>query len=304
MTPLARHVEPTGFVALPDGRVLAYSEFGEPHGYPVVNCHGSFVGRLDIAAAEPAARRLGIRIISPDRPGTGGSTRARGRVIAEWADDVRALLDALDVERCAGFGWSLGGPFAAALAALLPDRVQAVTIVAGVVPLDWPWEPPDDTGSLLSPNLHLADKWPGYAWLRFRVEAAIARRLSGRWWTARSRSMSPADVDVIEGSELLSSLVTAVSLGLRRPGGAIDDCRAIDQPWGFAYESIAVPVRLWHGADDPLVPSDWSREARARIRGSSLVTVEASGHFVAWSRFEEILFDLLAARTPGRRPGR
>jgi pimeloyl-ACP methyl ester carboxylesterase len=298
-----RHAEPGSSVALPDGRMLSYAEFGDPAGYPVLNCHGSFTGRLDIAVAGPVARRLGIRIVSPDRPGTGGSTRARGRVIAEWARDVETLLDALEVERCCVLGWSQGGPYAASLGALLPLRVEAVAIVAGVVPLDWPWEPsdPDAPSSLLSPNLHLSDKWPGYASLRFRAEAEMARRLPRRWWARKSRSMPPADVAAVEASDP-ASLARAVSQGLRTPGGTVDDYLAVDQPWGFAYESIGVPVRLWHGADDVLVPADWSREAASRIPGSVLFSIEACGHFVAWSRFEDILSDLLASRA-GRRPG-
>ncbi len=299
-----RHAEAAPSVTLADGRRLSYAEFGDPDGYPVLSCHGSFTGGLDIAVAGPAARRLGIRIISPDRPGTGGSTRARGRVIAEWAGDVETLLDVLEIERCSVLGWSQGGPYAASLGALLPLRVDAVAIVAGVVPLDWPFEPSDADapGSLLSPNLRLSDKWPGYASVRFRAEAEMARRLPRRWWVKKSRSMPPADVAAVEASGL-ALLAKAVAQGLRRPGGAVDDYRAVDQPWGFAYESIAVPVRLWHGVDDTVVPVDWSREAAARIQGSVLFPIEASGHFVAWSRFEDVLGDLLASRVGRRRGG-
>lgn len=284
-------------VSLADGRRLSYSEFGDARGYPVLNCHSGFMGRLDIAVAEPVAQRLGIRIVSPDRPGTGGSTRARGRVIAEWAQDTESLLDALDIERCSVFGWSLGGPFAASLGALLPHRVDAVAIVAGVVPLDWPWDQSEHATSLLSPSVHLSDKWPGYASLRFRAEAEMARFWPRRWWATKSSSLPPSDVAAVEEPGL-GYLARAVSQGLRRPGGSVDDCRAIDQTWGFAYESISVPVRLWHGADDPLVPCDWSREARARIPASVLFAVESSGHFVAWTRFDEIFVDLLSSFRP------
>jgi pimeloyl-ACP methyl ester carboxylesterase len=288
------HVEPKGAVSLADGRSLSYVEFGDPEGYPVLNCHGAFTGGLDVAVASEIARRLGVRIVSPDRPGTGASTRARGRTIAEWPADVEELLDALEIERCSVLGWSLGGPYAASLAALLPQRVDAVAIVAGIVPLDWPWEQSGAARSLLTPNLHLSDKWPGYASLRFRLEAELALRSRRRWWAIRSRSMLPADVAAVEVSGV-GSLSRALSQGLRRPGGTVDDFRAVDQPWGFAYESITVPVRLWHGVDDPLVPCGWSHEAMKRIRGSVLFAVEGAGHFVAWSRFEAVLRDLLAS---------
>ncbi|MGH8987540.1 MAG: alpha/beta fold hydrolase [Acidimicrobiales bacterium] len=292
---LKRGAGPLRFVTLSDGRKLSYAEFGDARGYPVLSCHGGFTGCLDAAVAGPAAARLGIRILSPDRPGTGASTRARGRVVAEWAADVETMLEVLCIRRCSVLGWSLGGPFAASLGALLPHRVDAVAIVAGVVPLDWPWDPPTAAPSLLWPDLHLSDKWPGVACLRFRAEAAMARRLPRWWWARRSRSMPRADIAAVEDSGL-AALTRAVSQGLRRPGGTVDDFRAIDQPWGFSYESISVPVRLWHGRDDPLVPCAWSREAQGRVHDATLFTFDGEGHFVAWSRFEDILVDLLASR--------
>src|ERR1700726_1453146 len=103
--PLPRHNPPTlgamgadHDVALPDGRRLAYADWGDPGGTPVLYFHGGLSCRLDIGFADEQARAGGVRLIAPDRPGIGGSDRAPGRTVAAWADDVAALADALHVE--------------------------------------------------------------------------------------------------------------------------------------------------------------------------------------------------------------
>ena len=86
-------------IATPDGRLVAYREFGDPDGVPVVNCHGGLLCGLDVEPADSTARRMGIRLISPDRPGVGFSTNVPNRTTADWAGDVAALADALDLGR-------------------------------------------------------------------------------------------------------------------------------------------------------------------------------------------------------------
>ena len=69
----------TPAVTLPDGRTLAYEEYGDPDGRPVLSFHGGLSSRLDAAPADQAALTLGVRIVSPDRPGMGLSTYQPGR---------------------------------------------------------------------------------------------------------------------------------------------------------------------------------------------------------------------------------
>ncbi len=90
----------------------------------------------------PAAARLGIRWLSYDRPGYGGSTPHRGRDVASAASDVSSVADALGIDQFAVMGHSGGGPHALACGALLPERVLGVVSVAGLAPfglegLDW-----------------------------------------------------------------------------------------------------------------------------------------------------------------------
>ena len=106
-------------VNLPDGRDLAYEEYGDPAGFPVLSFHGGLSSHLDAAPAGAAAREAGIRLVAPDRPGMGLSTFQPGRTLLDWPEDVTALAHALGIERFAVMGWSAGGPYAAVCAAKL-----------------------------------------------------------------------------------------------------------------------------------------------------------------------------------------
>lgn len=116
---------------LRNGRSVCYAQYGASDGDVVVNAHGGLACRLDVAAADTAARVAGVRLISPDRPGIGGSDPQPGRTLLDWTADVADLMDQLGVGRFAAMGWSMGGQYAAALAWALPDRMRRVAIVAG-----------------------------------------------------------------------------------------------------------------------------------------------------------------------------
>jgi pimeloyl-ACP methyl ester carboxylesterase len=122
----------------PDGRTLAALEVGPPGGPVIVAQHGTpGAGRLSRRVVESAEER-GLRLITFDRAGYGGSSPNRGRNVAAVAADVSAVLDALGVERFATYGVSGGGPHALACAALLAGRCVAAATVAGVGPWDGP----------------------------------------------------------------------------------------------------------------------------------------------------------------------
>ncbi len=126
----------TGSVTLPDGRVLAYEEYGEPAGFPVLSFHGGMSSRLDAAPAHGAAVAAGVRLVSPDRPGMGLSTYQPERRLMDWPADVERLTAALDIDRFAVMGWSAGGPYAAVCAAKMGGRVTAAALLSSAVPLD------------------------------------------------------------------------------------------------------------------------------------------------------------------------
>src|SRR3954451_22266208 len=123
-------------VQLHDGRQLAVSETGEPDGVPVLFFHGTPGSRRTGPTDPDLARRLGIRLLTVDRPGFGRSTRQPGRVVHDWSLDVEDLVDQLN---CPTFGlaaWSGGAAFALAAAEVHGPRVWGVAIVAPLGPFD------------------------------------------------------------------------------------------------------------------------------------------------------------------------
>src|SRR5947209_6385322 len=123
-------------VTTPDGRVLQVRESGDLAGRPVVVHSGTPGSRLQYVRDVERAERQRVRMISYDRPGYGGSERLAGREVAHCAQDVRAIADALGIDRLGVWGISGGGPHAIACAALLPDLVPAVAVLASVAPWD------------------------------------------------------------------------------------------------------------------------------------------------------------------------
>jgi pimeloyl-ACP methyl ester carboxylesterase len=122
-------------VTLPDGRGLGYAEYGPAEGPPVLYFHGWPSSRLEPAILGTS----GIRIISVDRPGYGLSDAVSGRrnrKLADWPRDIRILLKALSISRFALFGMSGGAPYAAMVAAAMPDQVAALALVSGLGPPD------------------------------------------------------------------------------------------------------------------------------------------------------------------------
>jgi pimeloyl-ACP methyl ester carboxylesterase len=114
---------------MPDGRRLAYTEWGLPDGKPVLYFHGTPGSRL-WCPDEEATSAARVRLIIPDRPGIGRSDPLEGRALADWPEDVEALTDELQISSFGVIGVSSGGPYAAACAALIPGRLSGVAIVS------------------------------------------------------------------------------------------------------------------------------------------------------------------------------
>jgi pimeloyl-ACP methyl ester carboxylesterase len=280
-------------LVLPDGRHMAYADIGDPHGYPVLSCHGGLTSRLDVVPAHSTARRAGVRIVSPDRPGVGRSDRLPGRAVGEWVDDARALADHLGLERFSVLGWSMGGPYALACAASMGEQVRAVVVVAGGVPLDWPCAGGTFADRLDARLLRLARERPGTAELVVAASRGLAEDPAA-WLEAARRTMPPADVAAIERAGV-DTYTAAVAEGLVDPAGVVDEFLAFDAPWGFRHRDVDRPVVLWQGTEDTVVPPSWSEAAAARLPRAEVRVVTGAGHLVALDHWDEILDDLTPA---------
>ena len=214
-----------------------------------------------------AAARLGVRWVSYDRPGYGGSTPYPDRDVASAADYVSGIADALGIDRFAVMGHSGGGPHALACGALLPERVVGVVSVSGLAPfdaegLDW--------FAGMAPS--------GAASLRAAAEGRAAKE---RYEASADEDADPgfvaADLAALDGewSWLISVVRPAIEGG---PGGLIDDDLAYVAPWGFDPAQVTSPVLFLHGGRDRVVPSSHGEWLASRCPSSELWLRPEDGH--------------------------
>lgn len=270
---------------------MCYAQYGAPDGEVVVNAHGGLACRLDVAAADAAARVAGVRLISPDRPGIGGSDPRPGRTVLDWADDVADLMDQLGVARFAAMGWSMGGQYAAAVAWALPERVRRVAIIAGALPLTEPgvFEQLPAFDRIYT---RLSLRAPSLVKPCFAAMALAARRAPALYGRLAARQLGAAD-DAVLRAEGYDEFARMSAEALRRPAGVVEDYRAWIRPWGFMPEQIAIPTDIWGGHQDELVSHAWPPELARRIPGATL-RERPGGHFLAHLYYPDIFANLLA----------
>jgi len=239
-------------------------------------------------AADAAER--GIRLISYDRPGYGGSSPHDGRSVADAAADVGMIADALGVGRFGTYGGSGGGPHTLACASLLAERVVGAIAIASVAPygvegLDW-------TAGMGQGNID-------------EFGAAQQSRDALAEFTARERDellaadpaamveairtlVSPVDAAALTGDlgdYMLASIRAAIDESVE---GWVEDDLAFLRPWGFDLESVGVPVALWHGEQDLFVPIAHGRWLAEHLDGAEVHIEPEHGHLSLVARVPEM----------------
>jgi pimeloyl-ACP methyl ester carboxylesterase len=273
-------------ITTPDGRTLDVSDEGDPDGRVVIAHHGTPSTRLIYRPLIDDANSRGIRLIAYDRPGYGRSTRWPGRTVADCAVDVRAILDELDIDRCAVWGFSGGGPHALATAALLPDRVVAAASLAGVAPYDAPgldFYADMGEANIEEMKLSLADPEAFVRMAAADHKELMATTPEG-FVSSAATLFSPVDVE-----EMKTAVGPAVLAGMKEgaangPEGWIDDSFAHLHPWGFDLDAITVPTQIWQGRHDWMVPFQHGEWLAKAVPTAEAHLSEDDGHMTLYSR--------------------
>ncbi len=282
-----------------DGRELEVLVSGPEDGFPFVFHHGTPQGAVPCPFVEGPAAQRGLRTIAYSRPGYGRSTPRTDALstatVADDVADVSTILDHLGLGEFVTLGWSGGGPRALACAALLPDRCRAAATGVGVAPpdaegLDW-------MGGMGAENVaeytavrqgpealtaYLEVAGPG---LFSVTTAGIIEELSG--------VLPPVDRAALTrevGDYLAASFRHA---GLQGIVGWLGDDLTVSRQWGFEVGDITVPVSIWQGAEDLMVPQAHAVWLIEHVAGASAHLVEGEGHISMYAKISTILDELM-----------
>ncbi|MFD6423543.1 alpha/beta fold hydrolase [Streptomyces sp. NPDC060198] len=285
-------------VRVTDGRHLIVERQGDLHGRPVFLLHGTPGSRLGPAPRGMVMYQRQTQLITYDRPGYGESDRHPGRRVSDVVEDVRAIADALGLERFAVVGRSGGAPHALACAALMPDRVTRAAALVTLAPWDAPgldWFEGMAASNVLAYSTAAAD--PDGLTESFIVRSAEIRVDPVRLLDDLRRELTDSDRVVVNDAGIRSLLLRNYSEGLRTSAyGWIDDALAFSKPWGFDPADITCPVMLWHGEKDVFSPASHSRWLGGRIPGATTVLEPSAAHFDALSVLPRVLNWLLDER--------
>lgn len=286
-----------GAVSLPDGRLVETWVSGPEGGVPLVFHHGTPGAARPARAIERAAHERGLRIVALSRAGYGGSTRLPGRSVGDVVEDTRAVLEALDAEECLIAGWSGGGPHALACAARLPG-VRAALVIAGVAPFE-----AQGLDFLAGMGQDNVDEFGAAA----RGEALLAEHLEAQrpellhatpeGVIAAIASLLPAVDRAVLTDEFGQDSAASFGEALRvSVAGWLDDDLAFVRPWGFSLDEIAVPVALWQGSEDLMVPFAHGRWLADRIPGVAAHLEDGEGHLsIGVGAIDRMLDELTSA---------
>jgi pimeloyl-ACP methyl ester carboxylesterase len=274
---------------LADGRVIGFREYGAADGLPIICFHGTPGSRVMFGIADDFARENGLRLVAPERAGFGMSSFAKARPLAQSADEMVALCDALGVERVALAGVSGGAPFAAAFAAARPERVSAMGLVSPVGPFAGP-ERPRRIGPAhrlvfrVLPGVPLLYRFLfsfGRAGFLFVPDAMAALLMS--------RS-APSDWRILSEKRVRKNLLRGLREGVRPGvGGAVEELRCFSRPWNLPLESITAPTILWQGLSDRNVPVPAALRLGELIPGCEVRRIEGAGHYWILRNYGHVL---------------
>lgn len=282
-------------VRTPDGRDLVVSEWGKKSGQPVFILHGTPGSRIGVAPRPSVLYRMGVRLISYDRPGYGASDRALGRTVASAAEDVLTIAKQLKISRFAVVGRSGGGPHALACAALLPDMVTRAAALVSLAPRvgsdgmgDEAWfsgmtQSNKDEYGLAVEGIRSLDP-------KLRKRSMAIRKDPSVLIAQLLEEIGPSDRRVMSDAGIRQLLMRNYREALLGNGdGWIDDAVAFVGDWGFRLHQITAPVLLWHGLEDVFAPVEHSEWLNKHISKPELRTEHGKAHFDALPELPDIL---------------
>jgi pimeloyl-ACP methyl ester carboxylesterase len=267
-------------LSLPDGRALDIQVNGADDGPVLIFHHGTPGSLLPRRVMVEQVAERGLRLVTYSRAGYGDSDRKEGRIVADIAGDVTAILDHLGVEKAMTAGWSGGGPHALATGALLPDRITGVLSIAGVAPYDA--EGLDFLGGMGEGNIEEfgaaldgeSELRPLLDGMRDELKNATPEAILDELSTLLP-DIDRKQITDESGEEMAANFREALKNGV---DGWADDDLAFTVPWGFELGAIRVPTFVWQGSADLMVPFAHGQWLAANVPGATAHLLDGEGH--------------------------
>ena len=279
------------YIRLYDGRRLGFSEYGDPEGVPVIVHHGVAASRLQMHPDESIAVRAGVRLIVPDRPGMGLSEFKENRQLTDWPKDIEQLAHQLGIGRFASMGITTGGGiFALLCAAEIPQLVSTVSLVSTRCVYELMKPTPT-----VRPLLGMARMTPTLFYQYLKIMGESVKKNPEVYLERRMADFSEVDQRVLKTDEgrafYLDPLVEALREGSK--GVAWDLSISMQKGWSFSSENVKQPVKIWHGADDRIVPLEEAKALASQLNHCRTSYIENEGQFLLMNYWKDILEDIV-----------
>jgi pimeloyl-ACP methyl ester carboxylesterase/DNA-binding CsgD family transcriptional regulator len=286
------HESAGSWLQVESARRIAYLEMGDPDGLPVFMMHKLAGSRHLRPTDESTIEREGIRLIIPERPGNGDSEPSEARSFRSWVADVVALAAHLKIERFAVIGHSAGTPYALATAHALPERVLALSIVAGMPPFRT-LEDIRDYAAEFHAALIVGKYAPLLLPSLLRVVKNAVTKNPYRYIERTLREAAAADklvfADPAFRARYAASLLAGVGWG---DLGMAREVLLLSKDWGFDLAEVKTPCVFWHGEMDRLVAVAGARRLVRELPDAELRLISEAGHYVMYSHWDSIFRDI------------
>lgn len=289
--------QPTEMFTLSNGHRMSYSICGPQNSPVVFFLHGYPSSRIEGLLLSKMSTQVGVRMVSPDRPGIGFSTFDPHRRILDYPDHISQLASRLQLRSYSILGCSAGAPYAIACAKLLPKRqLNRVGILAGWGPLDLGL---NGIGMKLRIALNLTWWMPRFTRLFMNIRESrgpdvktLRDRLEQRW-----HSLTPAQRNIFLANPDMIARIVGIRKEHWRQGseGSVKECQLLTQPWGFRLEDVDYEnIMLWYGTEDVNTPVQMGRKMGARLKKARLKEYLGDNHWtLGASHGEKILGAML-----------
>jgi len=284
---------------LSNGLKLGYCEYGDPRGEVAFYFHGWPSSCVQASLFHEHAKKHGMRLVCPDRPGIGQSDFQPRRTLFDWPDTLAQLAAHVGADNYHVLGWSGGGPYVLVTALKLHKRLLSASIICGAPPLKFLGD--RQMFWLYRFMIQLRHFFPTILGLVLRLGGLTAKgdpqQAPLRWLMKllgkedRRVLLQPGIFDVVRDATL-----GALDRG---PRSVIADADIYLSEWGFEVSQINFPIRFWHGKQDRNIAWTYTQQIAQLIPRAETHWSEIDGHYsLPITHAEQIITAALQKEVP------